>query len=162
MASDNSGRDERIVSLHERGWTMRAIATEVGISPTRVHQVVTAAAGTGLMITIEDDELENDNEEEDDEDGIGVDSLVPEQMAWPFVYVGRDATLDWRGRPARDSDGHRLGRSPRWLDARGHHIGQLDHFRYEQYLRRECDDREGAQRVRAQREADLAGDPERD
>jgi hypothetical protein len=136
--------------LHREGFSIRAIAERLGLSRSAVHRRLNR---TARFLQFPDDDDYDDGTEQQ---SGGVDDLTPERMAEPFAFVGLDTVTDYRGRPAKDSDGRLLGDAPRWRDARGHSFGILDHWRYRQYLDNERDDREGAKRLAAERERQLA------
>jgi hypothetical protein len=136
---NNGERDARIVALHERGWTVRAIAAEVGLSPTRVHQVIAAA-----VIVVDDTE--------DDDPDVFDDNAVPYDIYEPiprFVFVGLAIPEDRRGEPLRNGDGVVFAPAPRAIDGNGVSVSNPELEIYRWCVHAEVDgDSDGAERVR--------------
>jgi lambda repressor-like predicted transcriptional regulator len=88
MDSGNGVRDALVMALHVQGYSIRAISREVGLSRSRVHQIIAASTA----------EAEERLAELDAEDS---DELVP-----PFRFVGMDPPEGGRRAVERFVDGN--------------------------------------------------------
>jgi hypothetical protein len=83
-----SERDELIVQLHRSGLSVRAIAAQVGLSRSQVHNVVTAAHRLSSPVMVDDDD-----------DGAGTDGDRPAGdyalAAFRLTYVDEDIRAVW-------------------------------------------------------------------
>jgi hypothetical protein len=86
---DVGDRDEQIMGMHAEGWSIRAIAREVGLSRSRVHQIIEANADVAAA------DYDNETDETDTMlallDAAEVDE---DELQGPFRYLGTDATGD--------------------------------------------------------------------
>jgi hypothetical protein len=116
----NGARDERIVSLSGQGWTVRAIAAEVGLGRSRVHEIVAAAA-------VIDDDAEDDDEDlfdaELDDEAVPYDIYEPIP---PFRFVGLALAEDRKGEPLCDGDGVLFPPAPRAIDGNGVSVPNIE------------------------------------
>jgi hypothetical protein len=111
---DRIERDELIWQLREQGYSIRAIAGVVGLSPTQVFRITAAMAemyGSG-----ENEPDEDGPEDAGDDDEVVIDTYEP---APPFTFVGLAIPEDRRGNPLRDLDGRKFPPQPRAIDGRG-------------------------------------------
>src|SRR6185437_10308554 len=82
-------RDEQIAAMHADGWSIRAIAREVGLSRSRVHQIIDAVADAAA-----DYDGETDEEIETVLALMDATEVDEDELQGPFRYLGTDATGD--------------------------------------------------------------------
>lgn len=103
MTSGN-GRDAHILFLHRQGRTIRSIAREVGLSPSRVRQVIAA----GDFEADDDGDIENVL--------AALADFDPEhEVVPPLTLVGAERS--------------RNGMCPRWVDTIGS-VSEMDIYRH--------------------------------
>src|SRR5271166_815215 len=134
-------RDELIARLHAEGWPVRAIACEVGVSKSRVQQILSERQAD------EDDDDEEDDDLTADElaplDGGEEDDDYPPPP--PYTHVGRERV--WCA--GAKGEGGRWTEQDRWVDGNGRSCSELDVYRWCVYRANDDGDYEGAARVRA-------------
>ena len=112
--------------LRRQGFSIRAIASHLGLSRMKVHRTLTAP------VDYDDDDVGDDYSDDDEYRPVTPADLADaiEVFTPPFEFVGLIDTVDYRGRPAMTWDGHPVGLSLLWRDAFGCDMGELDLYRW--------------------------------
>ena len=113
MSSEDVLRE--VLRLRDEGWSIRAIADELGLSKSTVHRIILAVAEDDDGDALDDDLDERERALDAADDG----EAVP-----PFQFVGRELViLEWPGcdpEPAWED---------RFVDATGRSVSTLDIYR---------------------------------
>jgi len=118
--------DDDIHRLRRQGFSIRAIASHLGLSRMKVHRTLTAP------VDYDDDAVDDDYDDDDEYRPVTPADLADaiEVFTPPFEFVGLIDTLDYRGRLCQDSCGRPVGPSLLWRDAFGCDMGELDLYRW--------------------------------
>jgi hypothetical protein len=135
-ASDNPP-DAQIRRLSAAGWPIRRIAREVGLSRSRVHEVLSAPqTGDG----------DPDPWDEGDEAELALDDDTDDPYTEPFTFVGSERTWFTRGQ----GNGGYWADVERIVNGNGRSVSRLDFWRSNDH-----DDRERVDAVAADMAAQI-------
>jgi hypothetical protein len=135
-----------IVSLRAQGHSIRAIARQVGLSRSRVHEIV-----SGLAV---DDDTDPDPWDDDADPETALSLFDTDEEHWPtepFTFVGYERQWFTRG----PGNGGYWAEMERWVDAEGASLAderesaEMALYRYRAHVANELEDPERADALAA-------------